>query len=73
MRSDADDEFIRANPDYKQVVKEIPTGHHHWLNFSLEDDAKVDLFARGVEAAKEFLQTFDWENYKQTRAALLKA
>ncbi len=71
MRSDADEEFIRANPDYKHVVKAIPTGEHHWLNFKMSDAEKVDLFIRGVKAASEFLQTFDWAQYKETRRKLL--
>ncbi|SMF38729.1 NTE family protein [Alteromonadaceae bacterium Bs31] len=71
MRFDSDEEFLCANPDYHQLVKAIPTGKHHWLNFELKDEEKVDLFRRGVVAAKEFLKGFDWAGYKNTRKQLL--
>jgi NTE family protein len=62
-----DEDFIEHNPDYRLLVKEINTGNHHWLNFSMEDGEKVDLFARGAEAAAEFLCGFEWEQYKKVR------
>jgi NTE family protein len=67
MRHDADDEFLSRNPDYKQLVQHIDTGEHHWLNFNLSPDEKIDLFVRGVEAAVLFLKRFDWEAYKSVR------
>ena len=68
MRHDSDEEFIRKNPDYNQLVQEIDTGAHHWLNFSMSNNDKLDLFARGVAAAHHFLQSFDWAAYKEIRA-----
>lgn len=62
-----DADFIKGNPDFSQLVKEIETGPHHWLNFNLSDDAKRDLFRRGAEAAVEFLESFDWARYKESR------
>ena len=72
MRSDADEEFIHKNPDYRYLVKEIPTGKHDWLNFDMDPKDKVDLFAKGVRSAKEFLNSFDWERYKEMRGELAK-
>ena len=65
-----DYEFILRNPDYKQLVQHINIGQHDWLNFDLTEDAKKDLFRRGVVAAAEFVRKFDWEAYKDTREVL---
>jgi NTE family protein len=51
----------------------IDTGEHNWLNFSMSNDDKLDLFAIGAEAAADFLGTFDWENYKSIRRDLAEA
>jgi NTE family protein len=63
----ADFDFILRNPDYKNLVKVIDTGSHNWLNFFMKDDAKIDLFSKGVMAAINFLKGFDWKAYKKTR------
>jgi len=64
-----DYEFFLKNPDYRRLVSVIDTGKHHWLDFGLDDEAKIDLFARGVVKAIEFLRGFDWAAYKAVRAA----
>jgi NTE family protein len=72
-RHTLDYDFILRNPDYRHLVKMIDTGEHNWLNFSLSEQDKTDLFARGAEAAAEFLESFDWENYKSIRHDLAEA
>ncbi len=72
-RHTLDYDFILRNPDYHHLVKMIDTGSHNWLDFALPNEAKVDLFARGAEAAAEFLCGFDWEGYKKVRADLASA
>ncbi|MCV2883992.1 patatin-like phospholipase family protein [Aestuariibacter sp. AA17] len=67
MRFDSDSEYIRNNSDFKQLVKEINTGHHFWLNFELSESDKLDLFIKGLEAARDFLQEFNWDKYKISR------
>ncbi|WP_291142590.1 patatin-like phospholipase family protein [Flavobacterium sp. UBA7680] len=64
-----DSEFLRKNPDFKNLIGYIDTGNHNWLNFNLTDDAKIDLFIRGAQKAAEFLNKFDWEEYKKIRKA----
>ncbi|WP_264534999.1 patatin-like phospholipase family protein [Flavobacterium sp. N1736] len=64
-----DFEFLRKNPDFKNLIGYIDTGSHNWLNFNLTDDAKIDLFIRGAQKAAEFLVRFDWEEYKKIRKA----
>jgi len=72
-RQSLDFDFLHRNPDYKQLIAIIDTSDHHWLDFELTTEGKVDLFQRGVRAAKHFLQDFDWTRYKETRAELAKA
>ncbi len=64
----ADYDFLFRNPDYRQLVAHIDTGGHYWLDFFMDEEAKVDLFARGVAAAVRFLRGFDWQGYKRLRA-----
>ena len=72
-RHTLDYDFILQNPDYHHLVKMIDTHDHNWLNFSLSNEDKTDLFAIGAEAAAQFLDGFDWENYKNIRRALAEA
>ena len=65
-----DYDFIARHPDYRRLVTWIDTGPHSWLDFRMDDGAKVDLFVRGALAAADFLEAFDWEAYKDLRARL---
>jgi NTE family protein len=65
-----DYDFIKRNPDYRHLVSHIDTGDHHWLNFDLTAEAKIDLFRRGAEAADAFLATFQWDEYKKIRRGI---
>lgn len=64
-----DNEFIHRNPDFKQLVSFIDynTKRFSWLDFSLDEDEKLELFKRGVDTAAFFISNFDWEKYKQSR------
>ncbi len=64
-----DFEFLNKNPDFKHLIGYIDTGNHNWLDFELTEDAKVDLFIRGAQKAAEFLNRFNWEEYKKIRKA----
>ncbi|MCP4451894.1 MAG: hypothetical protein GY809_10560 [Planctomycetes bacterium] len=68
-----DFDFLSRHPDFKHLVTQIPTGSHNWLDFFLTPEAKVDLFARGVQAAATWLKGFKWKEYKQLRRKLAKA
>jgi NTE family protein len=67
-----DFEFLRKNPDFKHLIGYIDIGSHNWLDFGLTDDAKVDLFIRGAQKAAEFLNRFNWEEYKKVRSAKME-
>lgn len=73
MRADSEQEFIRKHPDYKNIVTTIPTHDTHWLNFAMQDEEKLKLFRSGVEAAKQFLAGFSWEEYKHLRESLAQS
>jgi len=68
-----DNEFIKHNPDYTHLVAYIDTGDISWLDFGMQRHTKLDLFRRGAESAIDFLQHFDWENYKRVRRSLVEA
>ena len=72
-RHTLDFDFIKQNPDYTHLVTMINTGEHNWLNFNMEDEDKIDLFARGAEAAAKFLCSFDWAKYKEIRKGIADA
>ena len=70
-RFSQDDEFLCNHEDYKHLIGYIDTGNHNWLNFSLSDDNKIDLFCRGAKAASDFIKSFNWDKYKKMRATKL--
>ena len=67
-----DYQFLLTNPDYENLIKKIDVGEHNWLNFSISNEDKLDLFKRGAKAAAEFLTGFKWEEYKNIREELTK-
>lgn len=67
LRHYSDYEFIYQNPDYRRLITYIPTEGHNWLNFFMDDDEKLALFEKGMKAAYEFLECFDWPTYKEIR------
>jgi NTE family protein len=62
-----DYDFILKNSDYKMLIGKIDIGNHDWLNFGIKNEAKLDLFIRGAQAADKFLRSFDWIAYKKIR------
>ena len=69
LRNCADYDFIFKNPLYNQLIAHIPTNKYNWLDFNMNDADKLNLFREGVKAGARFLDTFDWDYYKQLRAA----
>ena len=68
MRHDADNEFLLQNPDFRRLICFIDADvEFNWLNFQMSDDKKKKLFLLGARKALEFLQQFDWEEYKELR------
>jgi NTE family protein len=67
-----DYQFLLQNNDYEKLITKVDIGDHNWLDFSMSDIDKLDLFIRGANAASEFLINFNWEKYKEIRAGLIK-
>lgn len=66
-RHTQDFDFLMTHPDYKHLITFVETGDSNWLNFNLGDDEKERLFLHGVHCALTFLDSFDWDAYKQLR------
>ena len=66
-----DYQFLLQNEDYEQLITRIDVKDNNWLNFSISDSKKLELFKQGVRAAADFLKKFDWGKYKETRKALI--
>jgi NTE family protein len=66
-----DYQFLLQNEDYEQLITRIDVKDNNWLNFSISDKKKLELFKQGARAAADFLKKFDWGKYKETRKALI--
>jgi NTE family protein len=71
-----DKDFLIKNELYKKGVGKIAVFDFNWLNFSISDEEKINLFIRGAQAAKDFLlgtddkPGFNWDDYKNKRVAV---
>lgn len=62
-----DKDFLLKNHLYRKGIGTIKVSDFNWLNFGLSDAEKMQLFARGAQAAKDFLINFKWAEYKAER------
>jgi NTE family protein len=71
-----DKDFLIKNELYKKGVGKIIVFDFNWLNFSISNEEKINLFVRGAQAAGEFLlgndtkPGFNWDDYKNKRVAV---
>ncbi len=63
-----DKDFLQKNKVAQKGIGKIHVPDFNWLNFFLTNQEQVDLFARGAEAAAQFLLNFDWEDYKRKQS-----
>ena len=71
MRQIHDYDFLRRNPDYSQLICHINADKDfNWLDFEISRDEQVRMFVLGARGALKFLESFDWEKYKETRRKL---
>ncbi len=68
-----DFEFVDKNQDFKNLVAYIDVGNIEWLDFNVSEKTKLELFRRGALKAKDFLEKFDWEAYKNIRKSIKKS
>lgn len=60
-----DKDFLIKNTFFKKGIGIIPLKGYSWLNFFLDDKAKIEMFVIGARAATKFLMDdFDWDDYK---------
>lgn len=71
MQHILDYDFIANNQEYEKLISEIDTGNHYWLDFNLSDEAKKELFSKGVETAADFLTKFNWNEYREIRRGMI--
>ncbi len=68
MRQLHDYDFLLNNPDYNSLICHIDAdAEFNWLNFNMEPERQVALFALGAQKAVRFLEKFNWEKYKKIR------
>lgn len=65
-----DKDFRLKNQVLEMGIGKVPLSKYNWLNFFLKDSEKIDMFADGAKAARDFLFKFNWEEYKYARTKL---
>jgi len=71
MRQIHDYDFLLKNPDYRKLICRIDADEQfNWLDFNMSENDQIKLFELGVTKAAEFLESFNWEEYKETRKKL---
>ncbi|MBW6460398.1 MAG: patatin-like phospholipase family protein [Bacteroidales bacterium] len=73
MRHIYDFDFFLRNPDYQYIIGSIDAdSQYNWLDFNMPDEKKLSLFLLGASKAIDFLEGFNWEEYKVIRRKLLQ-
>ena len=73
MRHDNDIEFLIKNPDYHHLICQLDVDKDfNWLDFNMSKEKQVQLFIAGAQKAIDFLENFNWPEYKELRANLGK-
>jgi NTE family protein len=68
MRQIYDYDFLLKNPDYKRLICRIGADQKfNWLNFNISKKEQIALFNLGALKAIDFLENFDWQEYKSIR------
>ncbi|MFZ5570887.1 MAG: hypothetical protein ACOZF0_10800 [Thermodesulfobacteriota bacterium] len=66
-RHTLDYDFLHRNTDYQKLVTWIPAKGYNWLDFDMPEEKKIGLFLEGAKCAADFLDRFDWQEYKKIR------
>ncbi len=72
MMSFHDNDFFVQHPEMNHFVGMIDSGDYNWLDFSISDEGKLDLFVRGARAAGAFLSSFDWAEQKALQQKVME-
>lgn len=65
VRNLRDHEFLKTNQEYQELVEHINIDNINWLDFALSNENQLRLFREGAVAAQNFLNRFNWTNYKK--------
>ncbi len=65
VRNLRDHEFLKTNQEYQELVEHINIDDINWLDFNLSNENQLRLFREGAVAAQNFLNRFNWTNYKK--------
>jgi NTE family protein len=72
MRHIFDFDFFLRHPDYSHIICSIDAdSQYNWLDFNMPDDKKKSLFLLGANKAIDFLEKYNWEEYKEIRKKLI--
>ncbi len=76
MRQLHDYDFLLQNDDYNKLIcnincdaQEDENGEpiYNWLDFNMSEELRIELFNLGAEKALEFLDDFEWSQYRDSR------
>lgn len=68
MRHLYDADFILKHPDYWRLICRLDTDNDfNWLDFNMSEENKLKLFEVGARGAMDFLNDFNWKEYKNDR------
>ncbi len=71
MRQIHDYDFLMKNPDYRELICRINADEKfNWLDFQMSKEDQVKLFELGAKKAIEFLESFNWQEYKELRSSM---
>lgn len=71
MRQIHDYDFLLQHPDYSRLICRIDADKEfNWLNFNMSRKEQISLFTLGARKALEFLEKFNWEEYKEIRKGI---
>lgn len=62
-----DKDFINSSKEIESRVVTVDTKDYNWLDFWMDKATKKELFLKGVDAAIQQLEQFDWETYIKIR------
>jgi NTE family protein len=74
MRQLHDLNFLLKHDEYSMLICNIDADKdYNWLDFNMNNQDKIGLFNLGAQKAIEFLEAFNWTEYKNLRESLLKS
>jgi NTE family protein len=81
-----DRDFLKRNEIYEKTIAHVDVEGYNWLNFGMDYETKVELFKKGVDAARIFFlggqiwvdgkerkfDGYDWQAFKDLRGKVVE-